>query len=132
MKSNHREAAEITNLKSAPRASCRSRREFLRTLGMAGAGAMLSAAGWAGQTPAMGRPIGSRINMHHHANPPIYVKTTGRFTTWNWAPAASIEQMEKYDVSTSLVKLPSRESGSAMRSRRKVWRGPAMNTWRKW
>jgi predicted TIM-barrel fold metal-dependent hydrolase len=105
MKSIHREAAEITDLKSAPHASCGSRREFLRTLGMAGAGAMLSAAGWAGQTPAMGRPRGSRVDVHHHANPPIYVKTTGRFTTWNWTPAASIEQMEKYDVSTSLVSI---------------------------
>ena len=105
MKSNSREAAEITDRDFAPPASWRSRRDFLRNLGMAGAGAMLSAAGWAGQGPAMGRPKGSRIDVHHHANPPIYVKTTGRFATWNWTPAASIEQMEKYDVSTSLVSI---------------------------
>jgi predicted TIM-barrel fold metal-dependent hydrolase len=105
MKTNDREVSDFTGLKFASLASCASRRAFLRTVGMAGAGTLLSTSGWGGQSPSTARPKGSRIDVHHHANPPVYTKTTGKFGNWNWTPAASIEQMEKYDVSTSLVSI---------------------------
>lgn len=82
-----------------------SRRQFLRTAALAGAAAAFPQVGLSRQSSPSARPKGSRIDVHHHANPPIYTQTTGHFANWNWTPAASIEQMEKYDISTAIVSI---------------------------
>jgi len=56
---------------------------------------LLPASGLLAQTASRtARSKVGRIDTHHHANPPIYVKTTGQFANWTWTPAASIEQMD--------------------------------------
>jgi 6-methylsalicylate decarboxylase len=74
----------------------------MRVMSMLGAGATLTAYGLSAQTS---KARGKRIDVHHHANPPIYVKTTGRFANWTWKPSDSIEQMDKYGVGVSLLSI---------------------------
>lgn len=104
-KANDTDVFDLAMDRSNSLAALPCRREFLRTLAVAGTSAMLPSTVLYGKAPPLARPKGSRIDVHHHANPPIYTKTTGRFGNWNWTPAASIEQMEKYDISTSIVSI---------------------------
>jgi 6-methylsalicylate decarboxylase len=99
-------AVHLDGQMGASLASDTSRREFLKTLAAVGAGAVLPARGLLAQT-ASRAPGGKarRIDIHHHANPPIYVKTTGQFANWTWTPAASIEQMDKYEIATSMLSI---------------------------
>src|SRR3989338_6153640 len=80
-----------------------SRREFLKVLAAAGAGAMVPAGGLIAQTPRPApRAKAGRIDVHHHPQPPDYLRlrnATGR----DWTPAKSIEQMDKYGIATAIA-----------------------------
>ncbi len=79
-----------------------SRRDFLRTMAVAGAGAMLPASG------QQARPAG-RIDVHHHMIPPGYVTAMQdelKRTNWTprqWSPAISLETMDKNGIATSIL-----------------------------
>ena len=89
-----------------PFASGASRRELLKMLAAVGAGAMFPVGNLISQAARPGVNLKTgRIDVHHHANPPIYVKTTGRFANWTWTPAESIEQMDKYGIATALLSI---------------------------
>lgn len=81
-----------------------SRREFLRTLAVTGAVAMLPA----GESIAEAAPPSvnlktGRIDVHHHALSPNFMKASGGGASWHWSPAVSIEQMDKYGIATSFL-----------------------------
>ena len=99
-------AAELAWRRSLSLTSGPSRRELLKALAAAAAGAALPASGLLAQTASRtARGKARRIDTHHHANPPVYTKTTGRYGNWNWTSAASIEQMDKYDVATAMLSI---------------------------
>ena len=85
-----------------------SRRKFLKTLALAGAGAMLPASGLIAQavSPSV-RPLAGRVDIHHHIFPPFYVKAmeeqlrAGGFVLRPWTPATSIEMMDKHGIATA-------------------------------
>jgi 6-methylsalicylate decarboxylase len=87
-----------------------SRRRVLQWLAIAGAGSILPARDLLGQagTAAAGAPAG-RIDVHHHAVPPFYVKAMEKeiLATGHplppWTPAASIEAMDKNGVATAML-----------------------------
>jgi 6-methylsalicylate decarboxylase len=83
-----------------------SRRQFLKAFAAIGAGTVLPTAALfaqaARQTP---RLIGGRIDVHHHAVVPSYLKASRLNVNWNWSPATSIEQMDKYGIRTSVLSI---------------------------
>jgi len=84
-----------------------SRREFLRTLAAVGAGAVWPASGLLAQTarPA-GRARPGRIDVHHHMRPPEYMRQRGdQGANRAWTPDRSIEQMDKYGISTAILSI---------------------------
>jgi predicted TIM-barrel fold metal-dependent hydrolase len=80
-----------------------SRREFIKTLGVAGASLALSG----GRFNAQGTPTRGRIDVHHHMAPAFYVKAMeselGPATLRAWTPARSLEVMEKAGVETAML-----------------------------
>jgi 6-methylsalicylate decarboxylase len=97
-----------------------SRRQFLRTLGALGAGAILPAGllrGAAGQarSDATGGP--SRVDVHFHVISPAYLKRTARFTDpsrgnarsdttlTRWTPAMAVEEMDRNGVATGMLSI---------------------------
>ena len=84
-----------------------SRREFLRTLAAVGAGAVLPASGLIAQVaapPARANP--RRIDVHHHMRPPEYMRQRGdQGANRAWTPDRSIEQMDKYGISTAILSI---------------------------
>jgi hypothetical protein len=83
-----------------------SRREFLTSLAVAGAGAMLPASGAINLIAQVTRTMRGRIDVHHHMAPPSYVKAMDREIAptaayRNWSPAVSLEKMDKASVATS-------------------------------
>ena len=102
-----------------------SRRDALKSLAAAGAGAVLSGNAVVGQGTsaagaAAGRATAGRIDVHHHFYPPAYVKAmehemaaTG-FTPRPWSPAASIEAMDKNGVATAMISPVQRLVGDSM------------------
>jgi 6-methylsalicylate decarboxylase len=46
-----------------------------------------------------------RIDLHHHAVVPEYLKASGLHVNWNWSPPVSIEQMNKYGIDTAVVSI---------------------------
>ena len=86
-------------------ASGASRREFLKVLAAAGAGAMVPASVLMAQTTPAARAKLGRIDVHHHHNPPEYIKVSQISRRWSWTPATSIEQMDKYGIATSIVSI---------------------------
>jgi hypothetical protein len=80
-----------------------SRREFLKTLAVAGAGAMLPA-----NAQNSARHAG-RIDVHHHMQPPFYVNAMQdelKRTNFNprpWTPAVSLDAMDKHNIATSML-----------------------------
>ena len=85
-----------------------SRREFLKSLAVAGAGAMLPVSGSMKLGAQVTRSTQGRIDVHHHMAPPFYVKAmeqeiapTAAYR--NWSPAVSIEKMDKANVATSIL-----------------------------
>jgi len=83
-----------------------SRRELLKALALAGAGAALPARA---QAPSAGSRIPGSIDVHHHMTPPSYVKSmekelaAGGFTARPWTPAVSLEAMDKNGVATAML-----------------------------
>ena len=94
-----------------------SRRDFLKALGLAGAGAILPASG---QTPA--RAAG-RIDVHHHMQPAFYVNAMAdelKRTNFNprpWAPEVSLEAMDKHGVATAMLSPVQRVVSDSMSDR---------------
>jgi 6-methylsalicylate decarboxylase len=72
-----------------------SRRQVLKSIALAGAGAMLPASMVRGQSG--GAANHRRIDVHHH-----YFPTPGRGNQ-NWTPASSVEAMEKYGIATAML-----------------------------
>jgi len=87
---------------------------------MAGAGAILPAGGFGGDsrrgwfaaaqvTSPSVRPLPGRIDVHHHLFPPFYVKAmeeqmrASGFTPRAWTPATSIDMMDKHGIATAFV-----------------------------
>jgi predicted TIM-barrel fold metal-dependent hydrolase len=93
-----------------PSSPCFSRREFVKSLALAGAGAVLPASGLLAQiaSPAPHATPG-RIDVHHHMFPPFYVKAmedelrSSGFTARPWTPALSIELMDKHRIATAML-----------------------------
>ena len=82
-----------------------SRREFLKALAATGAGVMLPASGLLAQTarPAS-RANSRRIDVHHHMQPPEYLRLRRQQTTnRNWTPAKSVEDMDKNGTATAIA-----------------------------
>jgi predicted TIM-barrel fold metal-dependent hydrolase len=81
-----------------------TRREFLKTVAAAGAGAGIMVRTWnafgAQKTRPASRKAG-RIDVHHHMEPPFYVALRGGRSSWT--PPQSVEEMDKYGIATALV-----------------------------
>ncbi len=76
-----------------------TRREFLTSLAVAGASAMLPGSAGLAQAQAPG-PQG-RIDIHHHLYPQFYVKEMGGNSTWT--PSVSLEAMDEHDVAAAVL-----------------------------
>src|SRR5258708_24398212 len=108
-----------------------ARRQFLKSLGALGAGAVLPcAAVLLDQAEARGAAATpNRIDVHHHHISPTIRKSTGpgRVTQisdpslLNWAPAIAVEQMDKVGIATAMLSMatggtPSNMPGEPARS----------------
>ena len=90
-------AAELAWRRSLSLTSGPSRRELLKALAAAAAGAALPASGLLAQTASrVARGKARRIDVHHHITIPNWSKASRVGATWNWSPAVLIEQMDKY------------------------------------
>ena len=85
-----------------------SRREFLKVLAAAGAGALVPASGLIAQNPPpASRPKSGRVDVHHHPLPPEFMRrrpSTG--TARKWTPDISMEQMDKFGIATAMTSRP--------------------------
>jgi predicted TIM-barrel fold metal-dependent hydrolase len=112
--------------------SCRSRREFVKSLALAGAGAVLPASGLLAQiaSPSAHAAPG-RIDVHHHMFPPFYVKAmedelrASGFAARPWTPALSIELMDKHGIATAMLSPVQRLVMDSMSDRSEKARGLA-------
>jgi len=115
----------------SPRASHASRRQFLRTLGALGAGAILTeSAGLAAQSsPATSRSALNRIDVHHHLFSPAYMQRSGPVrmslradpALASWTPQKALDAMGKAGIATAMLSIPtggipSNQTGEAARS----------------
>jgi len=85
-----------------------SRRQFLKSAAILGAGAILAPRFLAGQAAAgAGKPF--RIDVHHHLLSPEYLKRTSRNRAdsrlQSWTPARSLEEMDKAGIATSMLSI---------------------------
>jgi 6-methylsalicylate decarboxylase len=101
-------AASVGHTNSATPISGASRREFLTSLAVAGAGAMLPASGAIELIAQVTRTTRGRIDVHHHMAPPSYVKAMDREIAptaayRNWSPAVSLDKMDKANVAASIL-----------------------------
>ena len=77
-----------------------SRREFLKSIAVAGAGAMLPA-----NAQDSARSAG-RIDVHHHMQPAFYVNAMqdelkrSNFNARPWTAAVSLDAMDKHGIAT--------------------------------
>ena len=84
-----------------------SRRELLKALALASAGAVLPARAQAPSAATRGIP--GRIDVHHHMTPAFYVKAMEKelaasgFTARPWTPSLSLEAMDKSGVATAML-----------------------------
>ena len=80
-----------------------SRREFLKTLAVAGASVGLSGS----EVIAQGTSALGRVDVHHHMAPEFYVKAMerelGSATLRSWTPALSLDVMDKAGVATAML-----------------------------
>src|ERR1700691_5328824 len=109
---NYEKVACLGDAARKPFDSGGSRRKFLKALAMAGAGAILPAAGIGGRLLAQAispsvRPLAGRVDIHHHIFPPFYVKAmeeqmrASAFVLRPWTPATSIDMMDKHGIATA-------------------------------
>jgi predicted TIM-barrel fold metal-dependent hydrolase len=93
-----------------------SRREFLKSAVVVGAGTMLSASGLMAQTPSpTGNVKPNRIDVHHHILPPSYmlrardqilaISDRDHSALLNWMPATAVEEMDKNGIATAITSL---------------------------
>ena len=82
-----------------------TRREFLKALAATGAGVMLPGSGLLAQTARpSARANPRRIDVHHHMQPPEYLRRrTQQTTNRNWTPAKSVEDMDKNGTATAIL-----------------------------
>ncbi len=82
-----------------------SRRDVLKALAAAGAGAMLPASA---QFVNKATAKGGRIDVHHHHSPPA-LRTgppgRGRGGLGPWTPELSLEQMDKFDIAVAMMSM---------------------------
>ncbi len=86
-----------------------NRRDFLRSLGVLGASALLADLPVAAQSAARGA---GRVDVHHHVAPPRWVTelTSRNLATpdiTNWSPAKTLDDMDAAGVSTSILSVTS-------------------------
>jgi predicted TIM-barrel fold metal-dependent hydrolase len=92
-----------------------SRRKFLGTLAAVGAGAMLPTGELIAQASRPGVNLKTgRIDVHHHALSPNFMKASGVGASWNWTPAVSIAQMDKCGIATSFLASGNMQQGRDM------------------
>jgi predicted TIM-barrel fold metal-dependent hydrolase len=92
-----------------------SRREFLKSAGLAGVGALLESGGLSPQNPPLTGARVKRIDVHHHILPPPYmlrardrvlaISDRDHFRLLNWTPAGAIEEMDKTGIATAITSL---------------------------
>jgi 6-methylsalicylate decarboxylase len=87
-----------------------TRRDLLKALAAAGAGAMLPVgASFAQAASAPSRGKAGAIDVHHHFTPPAYVKAMAKemaasgFHPRPWTPEVSMEMMDKHGVATAMI-----------------------------
>jgi predicted TIM-barrel fold metal-dependent hydrolase len=82
-----------------------SRRRFLTGLTAVGAGALIPGCQTSGAPAAGGKPY--RIDVHHHIAPPSYSAALKEMMRGHakWSPQASIEDMDKSGIQTSITSL---------------------------
>ena len=92
------------------------RREFLQSLGLAGAGTLICANSLFAQIKVPGSGTGpSRIDVHHHILPPPYmlqardrileISDRDHSALLNWTPARAVEEMDGSGVATAITSL---------------------------
>src|ERR1700680_4106864 len=82
-----------------------SRRELLKTLSAAGAGALLAAGGHAAPVNKL-TAKGGAIDVHHHHQPPgLALGGRGRGGLGPWSPAQSLEQMDKFGIGVAILSM---------------------------
>jgi predicted TIM-barrel fold metal-dependent hydrolase len=92
------------------------RREFLKSLAMVGAGALLSAKGLTAQNKLPGSDAKpDRIDVHHHILPPPYmlrardrileISDRDHSALVNWSPARAVEEMDRTGIATAITSL---------------------------
>jgi hypothetical protein len=90
-----------------------SRREFLKSVAAAGAGALLPASAAAGSLFAQGvalpaGPQNGRIDVHNHFMPPSVIEELGAKqlgVVANWTPARALEDMDGAGVTTGMTSI---------------------------
>src|ERR1700680_3249655 len=92
------------------------RREFVKSLAMVGAGALLSAKGLTAQNKLPGADAKpDRIDVHHHILPPPYmlraherileISDRDHSALVNWSPARAVEEMDRTGIATAITSL---------------------------
>jgi 6-methylsalicylate decarboxylase len=99
---------------SANNASGASRRAFLKSVAIAGVGAMLPAAEPAAKmlsqaTSSAAGPKAARIDIHNHLTPPILLQTVGAEALGafaKWTPESALAAMDGAGVATAMTSVP--------------------------
>jgi len=99
---------------ASPYISIGSRRAFLKSLAVIGAGAMLPAAGHTAKMIAQANSSapdvkGGLIDVHNHLTPPILLQTVGAEALGGfakWTPETALEAMDQSGVATAMTSVP--------------------------
>jgi predicted TIM-barrel fold metal-dependent hydrolase len=109
-----------------------SRREILKSLALAGAGAITPAGELLAQiTSPVAHAMPGRIDVHHHMFPPFYVKAmedelrASGFADRHWTPAVSIDIMDNHGIATAMLSPVQRLVMDSMSDRSERARGLA-------
>ncbi len=99
-----------------------SRRKFLKSLAIAGAGTLLPRNGLLSKAAQTAQAGAGRIDVHHHMIPPFYVKAMGAgraasTATAEWSPAVSLDLMDHNGVSTAMLSVTQGVAGESMSDR---------------
>jgi predicted TIM-barrel fold metal-dependent hydrolase len=89
--------------------SSSSRRAFLKSAVVLGAGAVLPLTGLSAQGTSTSGPKNGRIDVHNHLTPPILLQTVGAEALGGfakWTPEKALQAMEEGGVSTAMVSVP--------------------------
>ena len=88
----------------------RSRRDFLRLVAAAGAGAVLPVGALVAQVGAQGAgPKGGRIDVHGHFTSPKLIELVGRQELGGfaaWTPEKALATMDEFQVATAMISVP--------------------------